>query len=331
MKVSILIPTFNRGYILGAAIKSALGQTFRDFEIVVVDDGSTDHTADTVQELSNPLVRYIRHEKNRGCSAAYNTAISAARGEYLAFLDSDDLWMPSYLERQVSFLAKDPGVGAVFSDLEIVNGPTTIPSLISLMKSFPKLLVGLKPGEEIVIGRREMYLCLLEEVPIKPSALVLRRELCLQSGLFNESWPSGTDWDLLLRLSHLSSFGYINLPLAIQKWSPDATHRIHWEQDKIFLLGLFLEEKRKLETASDKEGLGAVNRGLLIHYSNLAYVYLYSRRRRMSISTYLKGYRETKDFSMLRGAASALLPIQSRDAVKKVYRRVVRTNTCTAA
>src|SRR6202162_5963963 len=108
MKVSVVIPTYNRAYIIGEALESVLTQSYLDFEIVVVDDGSTDDTPEIIQAFQDERIRYIRLERNLGCSAAYNSGIAAATGELICFLDSDDIWRPDYLERQVAFLNRYP-------------------------------------------------------------------------------------------------------------------------------------------------------------------------------------------------------------------------------
>src|ERR1700722_7642999 len=128
MKVSVIIPTYNRGYIIRGALESALAQTYRDFEIVVLDDGSTDNTAEIVQSLRSDKTRYIRTKQNCGYSAACNGGISAANGELIGFLDSDDIWMPDKLERQVGFLTRHPKVDAVFTDVEVVGGLARVSS-----------------------------------------------------------------------------------------------------------------------------------------------------------------------------------------------------------
>jgi glycosyltransferase involved in cell wall biosynthesis len=318
MKVSVLIPTYNRAYILHHALESALRQTYKNFEIVVVDDGSTDGTGDLINRFASDRIRYIQHQKNRGYSAACNTAIQNAQGDLLGFLDSDDAWRPDYLESQVSFLSRHLEVGAAFTDLEITHGPRVIPSLTHRMKPFARLLES-HPESDIVLTSRELYLCLLEDVPIKPTALVVRRELYDRAGLFNESWPSGTDWDLFLRFSHLTAFGYIDRPLAIQKWSPDATHRKYWEQDKKFLIGTFVKEKRRV--ADDKEARAAINRGLTVQFSHLAFHYMHTNRRKKAVASYLEGFLETGDHGLLVRAMAALPPLKWRNFVKKLIGR----------
>ncbi len=96
--VSVVIPTYNRAHLVGRAIQSVLNQTYHDFEIIIVDDGSIDNTEDVVKSLNDPSIRYTRHDQNRGGSAARNTGIKMARGEYVAFQDSDDEYLPEKVE-----------------------------------------------------------------------------------------------------------------------------------------------------------------------------------------------------------------------------------------
>ena len=121
MHVSVVIPTFNRAWIIGEALQSVFAQTFRDFEVLVVDDGSTDDTVSVIESIKDPRLHYIRKDQNAGCGAAYNSGIRAARGEYISFLDSDDLWKPEKLEYEVRFLDNHSEVQAVFSDLEKID------------------------------------------------------------------------------------------------------------------------------------------------------------------------------------------------------------------
>jgi glycosyltransferase involved in cell wall biosynthesis len=122
--VSVIMPTYNRAHLLGRSIPSVLNQTFRDLELIVVDDGSTDSTPDTVAQFQDERIRYLRHETNRGVSAARNTGVMAATGAYVAFNDSDDEWMAHKLEKQLGVFQSAGGqVGVVYSDmLNIVNG-----------------------------------------------------------------------------------------------------------------------------------------------------------------------------------------------------------------
>jgi len=308
MKISIVIPTYNRAYILREALESVLAQSYTDFEVLVVDDGSTDDTARVVGSIQDKRIRYIQKERNQGCSAAYNTGIRAAQGEWIAFLDSDDLWKPEYLERQMDFLSRQAGLDVVFTDTEIIGGQEPISSLCHWhMLHLQALLAKHPKAEEYVLSGREMYICLLEEVPIKPSAAIFRRVLFDRAGMFDEAWPSGTDWDLFLRLSRISRFGYIDAVLATQRRTADATHQLHREKDKVFLLGVFLKEKAALN--GDTEAIVSINRGIMGLYNSLAWIYLLSNRNMQALSTYWQGFKETRHPKLLKKLGSAAMRI----------------------
>jgi glycosyltransferase involved in cell wall biosynthesis len=309
-QVSVVIPTYNRAYILREALESVLAQTYRDFEIVVVDDGSCDNTREIVESFSCDKIRYIRHERNHGCSAAYNTGITDSQGSLVAFCDSDDMWKPDYLQRQVGFLCRHSEVDVVFCDTEVralPGGAIIMPSLMSHMPAFRELIGGNAEAVEHVVLARQMYLCLLEEIPIKPTAAMARRAIFDRVGLFDEAWPSGTDWDLFLRLSRVASFGYIDEVLAIQRRTSDATHQLFREKDKLFLLSLFLKEKAAL--ASDRDALRGVNRGICGIYNSLAWTYLESGKKQAALSTYCQGFKETLKPLLLKKLASAVLRV----------------------
>ena len=110
--VTVIIPTFNRAAIVGRAIRSVLAQTCPDWELIVVDDCSTDATEQAVRDFSDNRIKYLRHDRNRRLSAARNTALRCGRGEYVAFLDDDDEWLPEKLEKELEvFRHSDPEGG----------------------------------------------------------------------------------------------------------------------------------------------------------------------------------------------------------------------------
>ena len=319
MNVSVIIRTYNRAYILGEAIASAIQQTVPPLEVIVVDDGSTDATSEVVRAFQDDRIRLIKHEANRGVGAAGNTGVSAARGELIAFLDSDDLWEPDKLEKQLAFLERHPEVDILFSDVVIVDGEVRHPSMVPFMKAFPKLLARTEPAADHIFSGKDVYLCLLEEVPIKTNSLLLKRRVFETAGWFDSQCRSGEDWELLLRVSPFATFGYIDQALAIQRWSPDATHRRYLEQDKLFLLGTALEHKGRL--SGQTEALKAVNRAILDHCSNLGCFYMNSGQRSRAIAKYVQGFRETGAVIMLLRAASVLLPLAWRSPLRSVFRK----------
>lgn len=180
--VSVIIPTYNRGWILKEAIDSVLAQDFADYELIVVDDGSADNTPDILNAYGR-TIRALR-QSNKGVSAARNRGITASAGQLIAFLDSDDLWFPPKLSRQVDFFATHPQ--AVICQTEeqwIRNGVRVNPK-----KRHHKF--------SGMIFERSLQLCL-----VSPSAVMLRRSLFDTVGLFDESLPACEDYDLWLRIS----------------------------------------------------------------------------------------------------------------------------------
>lgn len=201
-RVSIIIPTFNRRDCVIEAVRSVLTQTMPDFELIVVDDGSTDGTAEALRPFQ-PCLRYI-HQCNKGVSAARNRGIIAARGEWIAFLDSDDEWWPEYLETTLSAAEATPGLVAVSSDILI----ETKEALVSLFR-----LRGLPafPNQPMVVPRP---LSAITRINCSPSAMLVRRAALVDIGGFDESLAIYEDLDLGLRLALKGGWCWIDLPLA---------------------------------------------------------------------------------------------------------------------
>jgi glycosyltransferase involved in cell wall biosynthesis len=317
MKVSIVMRTYNRGYIIGEAIESALRQTYGDFEIIVVDDGSSDGTAEAVKRFGSEKIRYIRHEHNRGVSAAGNTGIEAATGDVIAHLDSDDLWKPEMLGSLIDVLNCYPRIGAAFCDVEVARGKS-VSSIVSGMRAFPRLLAlhAQSNSDVFVFSSREMYVCLLEEVPIKPTAILIRRNVVDALGGYNESWSSGEDWELYLRIAKHYEFGYLNRKLAIMRVLDDSTLSKFLEEDKSSLLQLVVSEKKALR--GDREALQAANRAISRHHKDLGWIYLHSGRRIKSVSTYAQGFARTGHVPLIIRTALALMPLSLNAGLKKI-------------
>jgi glycosyltransferase involved in cell wall biosynthesis len=181
--VSVIIPTFNRALKVVRAVASVLYQTFTDYEVLVVDDGSEDATSEALTPFGS-RVRYIRHSTNQGVSAARNMGIRESDSPLLAFLDSDDYWLPGKLAAQVSFFSEHPeAVACQTEELWIRRGVRVNP-----MKKH------LKPSGEVF--EPSLRLCV-----VSPSAVVLRRSLLDEVGLFDEELPACEDYDLWLRIS----------------------------------------------------------------------------------------------------------------------------------
>jgi hypothetical protein len=305
MTVSVVIPTYNRAHSVVDAVRSVLAQSFEDLELIVVDDGSTDDTGDRIGAVRDPRLSYVR-ARHAGVSAARNLGVRRTSGELLAFLDSDDLWRRDKLTREVALLRRRPDVDAVFSDLEKRHGDRVYPSFMRETAVLSARLRGDSYPDGLVLGVREMYLCLLEEVPIKPSALVVRRAAFERVGGFDESWTSSEDWELLLRLARVHRFAYLDVPLTVLFISPDSLHLVDQSRGEAAMVHLLSRERDRL--AGDAEALAAVRRGLVTRIKHFGWHLLDHGRRLQACRAYLRGFALTGDLGLLARAAGAWLP-----------------------
>jgi glycosyltransferase involved in cell wall biosynthesis len=198
-QVSIIIPTYNSATYLKQAIDSVLAQTHRDFEILVIDDGSTDDTADLMNGYG-AAVRYLR-QPNHGVATARNRGIEESRGEYVAFLDADDVWLPDKLERQIEALEQYPGRGACYTDFFVVAPDLTVQTRISHAQQ----------------GHTFEALLLKGNVVGTPSSVICRREDVRQVGGFDPSFSYGADWEMWIRLASVTEFVHVREPLVLYR------------------------------------------------------------------------------------------------------------------
>ncbi|MFQ5672459.1 MAG: glycosyltransferase family 2 protein [Nitrospinales bacterium] len=226
--VSIVIPTYNRAYCLAEAVGSVLRQTFRDYELLVVDDGSTDDTGAVVSRF--PEVRYFRLADNAGVSRARNFGASQAVGRYLCFLDSDDSWLPEKLQQQVDAMESRPQCAVCYTDeIWIRNGTRVNPG-----KRHRKYCGN--------IFRHCLPLCI-----VSPSSAMLRARLFKEAGMFDETLPACEDYDLWLRLSLTYPFHFIDRRLIIKRGGHvDQLSRKYWGMDRfrVYALEKLLRENK---------------------------------------------------------------------------------------
>ena len=196
--VNIIIPTYNRAQKLIRAISSVLSQTFRDYEIIVIDDGSNDSTKSAMSRFEG-RISYTAHPSNLGVSAARNTGIRKSRAPFIAFLDSDDYWLPDKLAVQISFFETHPYAQACQTDeIWIRKGHRVNPKKKHL-----------KPSGDIF--EPSLKLCL-----VSPSAVMLRRSLLEEVGLFDEDLIACEDYDLWLRIACQHPISLIRQQLVIK-------------------------------------------------------------------------------------------------------------------
>ncbi len=198
--VSVVIPTYNREQLIARSVKSVLSQTYQNFEIIIVDDASTDNTKKVVNSLNDGRIKYVRHDKNKGEAAARNTGIKLARGEYIASHDSDDEWLPEKLEKQIkAFEDCSPEVGVVYTGFwKEENGKKTY---------IPFSWVNQKNGdihEELLKGNF-----------IGSPVAVIKKECFTGTGLFDERLRNLVDWEMWIRISKRYHFICIDEPLVV--------------------------------------------------------------------------------------------------------------------
>ncbi len=193
--VSVIIPTYNRADLIGRAIQSVLNQTYQDFEIIIIDDASTDNTEEVVNSFGDERLRYIRHKENSGESAApRNTGIKAAKGEYIALLDSDDEWLPEKLEKQINkFHSVAPDVGVVYC------------GYASVLDKTGETLAEHMPNE-----RGDVFESAVDgSIRLGGDTPLIRKECFQKVGMFDLEVLGSDDWDLHIRLAKEYKFDFV--------------------------------------------------------------------------------------------------------------------------
>lgn len=194
--VSVIIPTYNRAYCVERAIRSVLNQTYSNLEVILIDDGSKD---DTPKLVSSYPLRYVRLPCNFGVSFARNRGILKAKGDFLAFLDSDDEFLPTKIEKQIKYLEKNPEIKLVQTEeLWFRRGQRLNPKKYHAKAEGPFL-------------HRAVKLCV-----VSPSTLLVKREVFQEIGLFDETFPVCEDYEFFLRVALKTPMGLIKEPLVIK-------------------------------------------------------------------------------------------------------------------
>jgi len=188
-RVSIVVPVYNAERTLAATLRSVWAQTCGDFELLVVNDGSTDGTAALLAGQSDPRLRVISH-RNAGVSASRNRGVAEARGEFVAFLDGDDLWTPDKLQAQVAALQGAPDAALVYSWTDLIDEAGRV----------------IQRGSHVVANGRVYPLLASRNFLDCGSTPLIRRSALIEAGPFDETLKGGEDWDLWLRLATRHAF-----------------------------------------------------------------------------------------------------------------------------
>lgn len=239
MHISVIIPVYNRAEKAEKAIESALGQSHPPSEVIVVDDGSTDDLGRRVKRLNDRRLRYVRQE-NRGVSAARNLGIKNSSSEWLAFLDSDDYWLPDKLKTQVEYHGRRPdSLISQTDELWIRNG------------------IRVNPKEYHLKVDGDVFLKSLERCMISPSATMIKKTLLEDIGCFDETLPTCEDYDLWLRIACRYPVGLVKEKLVVKTGGHgDQLSKRYWGMDRYRLIAL--------EKLLDEDSLTAAQRSAVL-------------------------------------------------------------------
>lgn len=289
--VSIVVPSYNCEAFLAAAIESALGQTYRNIEVIVVDDGSTDATPEIVAPFLQ-VISYIR-QANTGLPGARNTGIRAARGEFIAFLDADDTWQPEKLTLQLPLFA-DPEVGLVYSDLCVRYSDGRF--LPSYLAERPLATEGYVADQ--YIQSRFLF----------PSTVVVRRSVLDQCGLFDEDMLAAEDMALFTRICLRWKVARIDRPLMV-RW--EGAHNITADNERMSIYSIkALRRVLEREPALPRTTRRALFQELARQYTWRAYALSRQRKPLIVLTHTLQATRfDWRTIpANLRALAGAMLP-----------------------
>lgn len=288
-KVSVVIPTYNRATTVPRAIESVLAQTVTDLEVIVVDDGSSDDTGKVLGQMFGDRIRYYP-QVNQGASVARNRGVEQARGEWIAFLDSDDLWEKEKLEWQFKALEQfGPQCGGCYTDVQFFNHSETRTMFQLVEHEFRhEGTMGAKPDvlERLVRpGGSGMVVCL--------SSLVARADWVRKTGGFDPELLYSQDSEFMFRLAMLTGFCYVNLPLVRFDRSPAEIRHVgvqsEWNKVEFWLQ----DSQRRLE------GLLRLSEGLPMKIRKVI------RERLSNVhSGWTNWYLETGQYEKARAAVS---------------------------
>ncbi len=233
-RVSVVIPTWNRRRHLEEAIASVLALTYTDLEIVVVEDGSTDDTREWMQGRHPEGRLMYLHQENRGSASARNAGIRAARGELVAFLDSDDLWLPRKLEQQIPLFDQNPAVGMVFSGSAKLDEKGATSEIRMPTPAF----------------RGRAILAMIRRNMMPTPTVVVRKRLALDAGPMYEDLSFGEDWNYWIRIAARCETDFVPEVLVHFRDTPGSLSRLDFDSFRANTLGLFQGLYRDPATAA---------------------------------------------------------------------------------
>ena len=238
--VSVVLPTYNRAYVLERAIESVQNQTYSNLEIIVIDDGSTDNTSQVIENISEHRIRYIKNPRNAGVSHARNLGIVASGGKYIAFQDSDDVWRKDKLEKQIKYMEQND-YGMVYSAFE---------------REFQDGTVVYYPPKEMSLEKKQgnIVKSLLERNLVSTQAMLVKKEVFQNIGFFNEGMSNLEDYELAVRIAKKYQVGMVDEPLVHLYTMEDGINQNQLEA-LVNITYIYLSNQRELKEYGMYDGI----------------------------------------------------------------------------
>ena len=304
-KVSVILPVYNNDIYLSQAIESVLHQTCKDFELIIVDDGSIDKTGEIAKKYAdaNPGVVLYIYQENKGPGAARNTALKEAKGKYIAFIDGDDKWLESKLEKQVEVLDNNPDVGLVYSDFYYF--------------SERKTKTVLRTKKEFELPRGDTTIHFFFKYFMFTSTVMVRKVFTDKVGFFREDIFVGEDFDFFLRLSTLCKVERLRGKLLAKRSRPDSLSSVDWvlnAKNDFLVLNDFISKNPKYYRQHRKEIAEIIS----LRSFDLGYGFLKKGKKLFSLPFFFNALRYRVSLKTIKCLLLLPFPIRFIDTAKKL-------------
>ena len=335
VKVTVVIPAYNCGAYIGESIRSVANQTEREFEVIVVDDGSTDDTLHIASAIAaeDPRIRVISQIHSGTPSVGRNNGIRAACGEFITFLDADDLYTPHKIEHELRAFARCPELGMVFGDVVLFRDDPALEKSTGLLQElgFLKQTASLTEHIEGALYRcrPNFYNFISTKISsVNTQTVMIRRTLLLQEPtFFREDWCIGEDLDLWFRLARRVRLGYLDEVLSFARQRPGSLSRGDNEQ---ITIGFIRAHSTNLERGRDvlsADEIEVIQSRLARQYMNLGYHYFNQGRMREARTS----YRRARDLSPAHYSRAAFLKTRIPYPLVKLLKKARGTDNSTDA
>ncbi len=336
--VSVVIPAYNCAATIRETIASCFAQTLPGIEIIVVDDGSTDATAAVLAEFGSS-VRVI-HQENRGLAAARNAGLSQARGDFIAWLDADDVAEPQRMEIQSRVLSRYPELvllhteftafGELITDTVAPYSPVYYPVLRATMPSHPFYQRLALPGDELETGLPSVLFGnvtagLISGNFVHPPTIMLRRRDLEAIGPLDESLSSGCDYDFILRASRRGVFGYIDMPLLRYRISPAQMSGRFPAGETMMENAHILRKLRTVDRPYYEENQRMIKRRISMSLLDAAQQ-IGETRRGLGLALWCRSVIHADTGAAIRALFRLLAPDWTIDTLRAIRRRIARSH-----